>query len=346
VLSVFAMMSSPVLASESMRIALLKDVPQVVIAGSGLQLGADVDDTEFHDTGRNSVTLSLAGNELLVDGTKANAAALRFRAKDIKIDSVPVRGDAVVFKFKNKLNAVNVISLEDYLVGVIGSEMPKSFPEEALKAQAVAARTYALHKKIEQFGKPYFLGSSVISQVYKGLAVEDVRTRKAVEDTRGEVLTFHLEPVEAYFHASCGGRTETGRDALVRDLPYLKSVSCDCKKLATSSWTLNLKNSELQKLGGPLKVETRTATGRARQVTLGNRSLDAVRLREKLGYMKMKSLDFEVLPTKDGVVLDGHGFGHGAGMCQQGARLMAEKKATYREILAHYYPGTELFQLY
>jgi stage II sporulation protein D len=341
------LMSSLSFANESMRIALVKDVSEISIEGSHLQLGADVDDSEFNDIGRERATVSVSNNEMQVDGKASRASALRFHSQELKINGVCVRGDAVVIKIKNKLTAINVLNLEDYLVGVIGSEMPKSFPEEALKAQAVAARTYALHKKIEQFGKPFFLGSSVISQVYKGLSVEDPRTRKAVEETKGQVLTFHLEPVEAYFHASCGGHTENGRDALGRDLPYLKSVACDCHSLKTSHWTLNLKKNEMQKLGGDIKVDNRTSTGRARTVTLGHRTFDAVRLREKVGYMKMKSLNFQVEETKDGgAKIEGQGFGHGAGMCQQGARLRAEKGDGYKDILAHYYPGTEVFQMY
>ena len=94
----------------------------------------------------------------------------------------------------------------------------------------MAARTYALNKKLEQYGQPSYLGSSVISQVYKGLEADDPRTRQAIEETKGLVLTWQLQPIEAYFHSSCGGHTESGLDALGRDLPYLRSVACPCSK--------------------------------------------------------------------------------------------------------------------
>jgi stage II sporulation protein D len=212
--------------------------------------------------------------------------------------------------------------------------MPKSFPVEALKAQAIAARTYALHKKLEQYGQPFHLGSSVISQVYGGLASEDTRTREAVDATRGMVMTYQLQPVEAYFHASCGGKTENGSEALGRDLPYLKSVACPCAKLPQAEWRLAL--------GQKVQVLARSATGRVTKALLDGRAIDAVLLRERIGYSKLKSLWFDV----EGAVLTGHGFGHGAGMCQWGAKVLADRGMGFREILAHYYVGTELQTLY
>src|SRR5919204_152232 len=109
----------------------------------------------------------------------------------------------------------------EVLVSADGLGFSSDVEDAALKAQAVAARTYALHKKLEAYDEPYHLGSSVLHQVYGGLRREDERTRAAVEATRGEVLTWELQPIEAYFHAACGGHTEEGLPALSRDLPYL-----------------------------------------------------------------------------------------------------------------------------
>ncbi len=349
------LLSSAAFASETMRIAVGPDSSKVVLEGDALRVGADSDEASYEPFSAAKVTLSLAAGKLQVEGAPSPSPALRFRSGEdgagiIQVNGVRVRGDVVVLFGKTQLAAVNVLPLEDYLVGVLGSEMPKSFPPEALKAQAVAARTYALNKKLEQYGQPYHLGSSVISQVYKGLDVEDPRTREAVESTRGQVMTFQLQPIEAYFHASCGGRTETGLDALGRDLPYLQAVDCPCGRLATSHWTLNLKPADLKPLGaakgGAIKVQGRSSTGRARRVEVGTRSMDAVTFRERIGYMKLKSLNFEIEKSRDGWTLEGSGFGHGAGMCQWGARVYAEKGWDYRKILQHYYPGTELQTLY
>ncbi|MFZ5443438.1 MAG: SpoIID/LytB domain-containing protein [Myxococcota bacterium] len=350
------LLSWSALAHETMRIAVGPESSRVVLEGDALRVGADQDEAQYEPFAASKVTLTAAAGRLLVEGEPSPAQALRFRSGErgdgvIQVNGVRVRGDVVVLFGKKELAAVNVLPLEDYLVGVLGSEMPKSFPPEALKAQAVAARTYALNKKLEQYGQPFHLGSSVISQVYKGLDVEDPRTREAVESTKGLVLTWQLQPIEAYFHASCGGRTETGLDALGRDLPYLQAVDCPCDRLPTSHWSLTLKPADLKPLGAAAKaasirVQGRSSTGRARRVEVGARSMDAVTFRERIGYMKLKSLDFEIEKSRDGWKIDGHGFGHGAGLCQWGARVYAEKGWDFRKILQHYYPGTELQTLY
>ncbi len=349
------LLSCSALATETMRIAVGPESAKVQLEGQSLRVGADSDEAVFEPFAASRVTLTLVGGKLHVEGEPSPASALRFRSGQdgsgvIQVNGVRVKGDVVVLFGKTQLAAVNVLPLEDYLVGVLGSEMPRSFPLEALKAQAVAARTYALNKKLEQYGQPYHLGSSVISQVYKGLDVEDPVTREVVETTRGLVMTWQLQPIEAYFHASCGGRTETGIDALGRDLPYLQAVDCPCGRLPTSHWTLNLKTADLKSLGGvkgtAVKVQGRSSTGRARRVEVGARSIDAVTFRERIGYMKLKSLNFEIEKSRDGWTVAGSGFGHGAGMCQWGARVYAEKGWDYRKILQHYYPGTELQTLY
>lgn len=345
------LLSTAARAAETMRIAMGAEVDAVTLSARGLSVGEDADDAAFEVLG-DSATVTWADGHLAVNGKPLPREALRFRASEpgtLSALGTRVHGDVVVLKGRAKLVAVNVLPLEEYLVGVLGGEMPRSFPPEALKAQAVAARTYALNKKLEQYGQPYHLGSSVISQVYKGLDVDDARTREAVESTRGLVLTYMLQPIEAYFHASCGGRTEAGADALGRDLPYLKAVDCPCGKLPTSRWTLSLPAKELSSLfkkASGLQVQGRTSTGRARRVTVGPRSLDAVTFRERVGYLKLKSLAFEVEKAKDGWRLEGHGFGHGAGLCQWGARVYADKGWGFEKILQHYYPGTELQTLY
>ncbi|MBK7859541.1 MAG: SpoIID/LytB domain-containing protein [Archangiaceae bacterium] len=322
-------------ATETMRIAIGSEVKLAHVAGQALLRGDDEEDGVFSALPGPDVTVSRRGRDLLIDGAVVGGSAVRFRnGGAIEVNGTKVRGDVVALVGRDGVQLVNVLALEDYLAGVLGSEMPKSFPLEALKAQAIAARTYALHKKLEQYGQPFHLGSSVISQVYGGLASEDARTREAVEATRGMVLTYQLQPVEAYFHASCGGKTENGVEALGRDLPYLKPVSCPCAKLPQAEWSLEL--------GKRVEVLSRSATGRATRVQYDGKAMDAVTFRERVGYMKLKSLWFDVR----GGTLSGHGFGHGAGMCQWGAKVLADQGLKFREILSHYYVGTELQTLY
>jgi stage II sporulation protein D len=249
------------------------------------------------------------------------------------------------------------LRLEDYVAGVVGGEMPGSFPREALKAQAVAARSYALTRKIEAqaAGRPYDIGAGVLAQVFT--KDPGAAARAAAEATAGEVLAQSQEPVEAYFHASCGGRTEGGLAALGRDLPYLKAVECGrCDHAPKVRWSVRLSPKELGKaagLGGAAtaaKVVSRTPTGRAEKVEIaaGERRvvLPASDLRQRLGFSRLPSLAFDLRHERGDYLFDGRGQGHGAGLCQWGAAGLAREGKTYREILEHYYPGVEVVRMY
>jgi stage II sporulation protein D len=235
--------------------------------------------------------------------------------------------------------------------------MPGSFPREALKAQAVAARSYALTRKIEAqaAGRSYDIGATVLAQVFS--KDPGPAARAAAEATAGEVLALNQEPVEAYFHASCGGRTEGGLAALGRDLPYLKAVACGrCERAPRVRWSVRVSPAELGKaagLGGAAasaRVASRTPTGRAERVELasGDRRvvLPASDLRQRLGFSRLPSLAFELRRERGDFVFDGRGQGHGAGLCQWGAAGLAREGKTYREILGHYYPGVEVVRMY
>jgi stage II sporulation protein D len=331
----------------------------VELDGDSLALGPDEEEADFKPLHSNRARVRRTDGILEVNGTAWDHESVRFRLVGndskgvIRVGGFSVRGDLVVRLHLNGLQLINVLPLEEYLVGVVGAEMPRGFPDEALKAQAVAGRTYALKKKLDAVDSSVHLRSSVLSQVYRGLSQRDERVRKAVEATRGEVLTFNLEPIEAYFHASCGGKTEAGQPALSRDLPYLQPVECPCGRLARNRWELSVAATELRNLFGianptSVSISTRSSTGRVRSLSIGSgRSIDAVEFRQKLGYERLKSLWFELEgSSSDGIKIVGKGFGHGAGMCQWGAKVYADQGRSYREILLHYYPGVEIQQLY
>nr|WP_233277955.1 SpoIID/LytB domain-containing protein [Myxococcus stipitatus] len=353
------------LAVETLRIAIEDTGGEVRISGRGLGFGADSEEATFVAIPSDVAVVRRKAGKLEVNGAPVLGDSVRFRAglsstedagsspgeQPIKAGGTQVRGDVVVRPLREGLQLINVIPLEDYLAAVLGSEMPVSFPLEALKAQAVAARTYALQKKLESYSNAFHLGSSVLHQVYGGVNREDPRTRTAVDATRGLVLTYELAPIEAYFHASCGGRTESGQDALHRDLPYLQPVDCPCGRLPASRWSASMSDAEiksaLKRPAQGMKVTARTSTRRVTRVTMGDgSSLDGVELRRRLGYTRLKSLDFEVERVEHGYMFTGRGYGHGAGLCQWGAKALADKGKGYVDILTHYYPGAELQQLY
>jgi stage II sporulation protein D len=251
---------------------------------------------------------------------------------------------------------IRELRLEDYVAGVVGGEMPASFPPAALAAQAVAARSYALTRKVEAqvANRRWDISSGVLAQVFSHA---HPAARAATEATAGEVLVRGMEPVEAYFHAACGGRTEAGMPALGRDLPYLLSVECgQCEAAPRARWRVRLGAAEAGRVAGlrraasALRVTERSASGRAERVEIasGERriTLAATDLRQRLGYDRLPSLAFEVRPVQGGFELEGRGLGHGAGLCQWGAAGMARAGASYREILLHYYPGTEVKRMY
>jgi stage II sporulation protein D len=351
-------------AVETVRISMGEPSNPVSVTLSGRQLtfGRDSEEATFTILEDSKVEVSLEDGHLELNGAPVVEGAVRLRAGAEASDAgipgreslvvsggMKVRGDVVVRAHRGKLQLINVITLEDYLEAVLGGEMPASFPVEALKAQAVAARTYALFKKLESVGQPFHMGASVLDQVYGGVRRETARTREAVEATRGQVLTFDLAPLEAYFHASCGGRTESGADALSRNLPYLRSVECPCGSLPASHWSMILPLSELGAGHDGVAVVSRSPTGRARKVRLGTaRVVDAVTFRQRLGYGRVKSLAFEVEVDRGhrAVKLSGRGFGHGAGLCQWGAKALADQGWDYQRILSHYYVGAELQHLY
>jgi stage II sporulation protein D len=239
--------------------------------------------------------------------------------------------------------------------------MPASFPAEALKAQAVAARSYALTRKIEAQAadRAWDIGAGVLAQVFSH--APSPAAREAAAATAGEVLALGMEPVEAYFHASCGGRTEGGLAALGRDLPYLTPVACGrCERAPRVRWTASFSARELAAAAGlageatAVRISARSATGRAERVEVQaaarRASLGAADLRQRLGFSRLPSLAFEIRgegpAERGGFVLEGRGHGHGAGLCQWGAAGLAKEGRTYREILAHYYPATEVVRLY
>ena len=343
--------AAPAFAAEQVRIAVAEHLARAKITGHALELGPWGDDATFAPLGRDSAIVRFHRGALTLDGKPAGKG-LRLRASKglLKVHGFAVRGTVDVEATPHGLLVVNAISLEDYLAAVLGGEMPPSFPPEALKAQAVAARTYAIQRKLSMYGNAYHLGATVLSQVYGGAGREDPRTRAAVDATRGEILTYDLAPIEAYFHASCGGETESGKAALGRDLPYLRPVRCPCTEDPHTRWSLELPEATVARAfhvdASKLKVAVRSTTGRALVLTDGTHRVSGVRFRQKLGYQEVKSLGFLLHHKGKNLELSGRGLGHGAGMCQIGAKVLAGRGWTYRQILAHYYPGTALQRMY
>lgn len=247
--------------------------------------------------------------------------------------------------------------MEAYLVGVVLAEMPASFEPEALKAQAVAARTYT--RKVSQTGGKHGDGSvctqSSCCQAYlspeayleKGGKEADLeKVRQAVRDTAGECIYYEGKLIEATYFSSSGGRTEDAVAVWGTDYPYLRSV--ESPEVAENGSAVTMSSEELAKRLGLETSEpvsawfqetTYTSGGGVATMVICDKTYTGTELRSLLG---LRSTVFTISVEGDAVTITTKGYGHRVGMSQYGADAMAVAGSTYREILAHYYPGTEV----
>ena len=246
---------------------------------------------------------------------------------------------------------ITEVALERYVEGAVASEVYADWPPEALKAQAVVARTYALHQRGQRREARYDLESTVISQRY-GTSTPGATVRRAVGATRGEYLAFAEAPALAVFHASAGGRTASSLEVWGRRLPYLVSVPSPDDAAPDHFWSYEIAVDDLVRalLGAGLMVDPaggigpirRSGSGRVTSVEIGGNTLSGRDLREILGGRAIRSTLFDLRAHGGSVLFLGSGAGHGVGLSQWGARELALQGRAHREILAHYYPGTRL----
>ncbi len=271
--------------------------------------------------------------------------------------------------YRGRLRVVNVVGLEDYTAAVLSAEVPGSWPQEALRALAVAIRTFAVASCGRHEADGFDVCSYAHCQAYHGLEAVTEAAREATVATQGLILTYRGRPIEALHHACCGGHTTTSAAAWsgARDLPYLRGISDEqagrafCRDAPEFSWSTEIPAAQLlatlqaQPATNPGKkldrvtVRRRDASGRAVSLTLQGgkrRTVTAAdfwsAVRQSLGWHAVPSTWFEVSRQGDAFRFEGHGFGHGVGLCQWGARGRALAGWNYEQILAAYYPGTRL----
>ena len=262
-----------------------------------------------------------------------------------------------------KLLVVNEIPIEDYLRGVLPSEMSAEWPLEALKAQAIASRTFALFRMMENQNDRYDLTKDVLSQVYKGKALEHSASSRAVRETQGEILTYQGKVFPSFFHSTCGGRTANMADLWdMQEHPSMKGVSCEfCKLSRHYRWSSEIAVREveanLKKAGytisgiQKLQLDHLDPGGRAATIWVydskGKKKFRASDFRFLAGPDKIKSTLIEKIERRgDTFYFRGRGWGHGAGLCQYGARHLAELGYTAVQILRFYYPDAEITQFW
>ncbi len=250
--------------------------------------------------------------------------------------------------------AVNVLPIEDYLAGTLAAEMNASWNSEALKAQAVASRTYALRTSRHPRHVHYDLMGTIEDQVYSGASAETKRIREAIEQTQGQYLTKDHGPAQVFFHARCGGLTEPEDRVWKGEKHHHVTVACPYCQTHPFDWKVSIHYASLLEslhlpkslLPPKLTALEHSATGRVTSLKLqaghNSRLLDGNTLRSLLGYQRLKSAHFDWQTSNGQIHFSGQGAGHGVGMCQWGAAHLGKIGKTYREILAHYYPQLTL----
>ncbi|MBJ7900742.1 MAG: SpoIID/LytB domain-containing protein [Cyanobacteria bacterium RI_101] len=249
------------------------------------------------------------------------------------------------------VTAVNQVNIESYLYSVVGSEAIPSWPLEALKAQAVAARTYAIYQSSKDSNRYYDLDTTTATQVYKGLNAEYVSTVEAVEQTQGQVMTYGGKVILAAFHAASGGHTENVEDVWTSPLPYLRGVVDYDQNAPVFQWDKSFTSADLGRIFGVGAVQALTplrTTARGRVVSLqvqgsrGRKTFTGAKVRQLL---ELRSALFTVSAEGGRFQILGRGSGHGIGLSQWGAYSLAQQGIPYAQILSHYYQNAALTQL-
>ena len=370
-------LSSGVEAAESIRVLLSVEVPRLDIRadsplrvtdakGRGQALGASVQvaaaEGGFLLNGARMQTeqLTLHGGEQGLTLTfprlarKPNGAAVSSADSGTEIS---VSGLVHLVRRGKGFLVINRVDVEEYVKGVVPSEVSSTWHPEMLKAQAVAARTYALYQQMLSTTREYDVAATVQDQVYRGKLGVDAGILRAVEDTRGLVVTYQDAPIYAAFSSTAAGLTEDAMNVWSKDYPYLKGVECPFDLMSPyyqwkSSFKIDTLEQNLRQQGFPVgTIATLTPLsfsrgGRVAKLRVlhsgGELVLRGEELRKAVGYTIIPSTQFAIESIGRDVVLSGFGAGHAVGMCQWGAKELAELGYPFSTILQYYYPGTEL----
>ncbi|MBI5809940.1 MAG: SpoIID/LytB domain-containing protein [Deltaproteobacteria bacterium] len=331
------------------RVRVLSAAPELNVKGSATALPVDIKKT--------------GPGRVIVNGREAGLPMrLNPDGGVVYLNNRPYKGAIEIQDGRGGLAAINELPLETYLAGLINNEISSRWAEDAVRAQAVIARTYALYQRERRINEPFHIDGSVMGQVYTGALAEDDASLKAVRDTTGEILIYGGHPALTVYHSNAGGVTESSSTVWSRDYPYLVSVKSPYDgQGAQFLWEFALGAGSLKELlfasgfrmeaPRELYVETRSAAGRVKTLVIKDvdgrgLTLSGEDLRKAVGYSAIRSTLFTVQRSGDIFLFNGRGSGHGVGLSQWGAKGMAEAGYGYKEILEHFYPGTELVKAY
>ena len=349
---------------ETIRVAVLRDAEVFTLKIQGPYTISDLKTNQILSEGsvlkESRVAFSEKGiqfldNDLSLDALRVFAQ----REASIFVNNKSFRGEIDIFKTENgKLTVVNILELEKYIKGVLAHEVPDRWPLETLKAQAVAARTYAFYIKENKRHALYDLTNDIFSQVYGGRSGEKYRTNLAVDQTRGLILIQDDKVLPAYYHSTCAGHTENVQELWSQDIPSLQGQVCVfCKESPHAFWKKNMRLKDIQdKLNAhsygldlikDIQVVERNASERIKTLKIVTRDgkevfISGKDFRNIVGPNLIKSNNYTIEMKGYFVDFYGKGWGHGVGLCQWGARAMAQQGYRFDEILNYYYPGARI----
>jgi stage II sporulation protein D len=365
--TIAAAIASPLTArgdsSPEVRLLLDEKVPRVIVSGSSFML--ERQDKKSWQPVVNRIRragFSPLRGGVQLDGTSVVSSLFRIKPLEgmLRYGGRPNRGYLTVLNNAGELIIISHIPLESYMVGVVKGEVDYSWPMDAVKAQVVAARSYALYQ-MNTDSLYYDLKTDITDQVYAGVDSEDDRAIEAVNMTRGQVLYKDGEPIQAFFHSSCGGSTASALEVWGVAQPAQDGVYCgECEDAPFANWDMPLVAEEIVraiKILYPsvnrvrsMGIHRRTRDGRVQTLFVetgeGRVLIDAGEFRKIIGYRRLPSTKFSLGMSDGRVVLTGEGYGHGVGLCQWGAHGSALKGMDYREILKKYYVGVEIRRAY
>lgn len=350
----------------TIRVLLVKDSPEITLDLKGSWRLVPSVDGVATSTVRDLGVVTLNGNAWSLQGSTTTALpeTLEVRIEPAELLEGPgpilglegreYRGALLIRRERGKLRVINAVGLEDYLAGVIGHEMPLGWHDEAVKAQAIAARTYALRELRPK--RDYDLESDTRSQVYRGVMRTDKRAQAMVRATEGLVVSYKGRMVTTYFHSTCGGDTIPASWVFPQykeDTPPLsgaKDCTCQPSKYYRFETEVDFRAVRQLKVALPLTkleaihwprgnyVKELVLTGAHGQVQRWHG------YRQARSYLGLKAPAFTVTLNEDGLgaVFKSRGWGHGVGMCQFGAKGFAERGLNAEQIMRHFYPKTEL----
>ncbi len=311
---------------------------------------------------RLATTVAGTKDGIMVGAKELKMGGIRVKAEGkakIYVGGRLFRGDVdIVRKDNGKLILVNDIGLDDYLYGVLYHEVSHRWPMEVLKAQAIAARTFALYQARQNKLQPYDLRSDIYSQVYGGSTSERWSTTMAVNVTKGKILVYKGDLLPVYYHATCSGHTEDGSNLWNVNIAPLSGVECNfCTKSPHYKWTKEIPLWSLErklsdsgyKIGkiASVSILSKNRSGRVDKMEIKDSSgvsivLTGKDFRQLMGPNDLRSTKFDVSVKYGTLIIDGRGWGHGVGMCQWGAFGMGSQGKKADEILKYYYPGAEI----